>query len=156
MNNAEHTHRLSFSWWIGNLIVGSFSLLIVIGMLAMNFKDLFSGNLGVSDYLGSIAMIVFIFPFGLLLFSTSLFTKIVVDVHGIEYHTPTFILRADWKELVNVGHVKNTNAGKSLVVIPRDGKLTLRKWAQPLQKILKHNPKDIQIPSHLTVWSVGT
>jgi len=145
MDNSEHTHRLSPSWWIGNLLIGSFILLIVVGMLVMNFQDLFSGNLGVSDFLGIIVIIVFMFPTGLLLFSTPFVTKIVVKVHGIEYHAPTYVVLADWKELVNVGPVKNTHAGKSLVVIPQEGKLTLRKWAQPFQKILKHNPKDVQI-----------
>ena len=145
MDNSEHTHRLSFFWWIGNLTIGSFLLLVFIDMLAMNFQPLISGKLGVLDYLGIVFITIFMFPMGLLLFSTPLYTKIVVYVHGIEYHTPIFTLHADWKELVNVGHFKNTNAGNSLVVIPRDGKLTLKKWAQPFQKILKHNPKDVQI-----------
>ena len=145
MDNSEHTYRLSFSWWIGNLFIGSFILFIVIGTLLVNFQELFSGKLGIADYLGFVFVIVVMFPFGLLLFSTPLVTKIVVYSHGIEYHTPVFILRADWKELINVGHVKNTNAGKSMVIIPKDGTLTLRKWALPFRKILRHNPKDIQI-----------
>jgi hypothetical protein len=145
MNNIEHMHRLNFSWWIGNLIIGSFLLLIAIGTLIFNFQDLVSGILGVADYLGIIIVIVFIFPAGLLLFIIPFVTKIVVKAHGVEYHTPTCVFFADWKDLVNIGHVKDEKVGKSLLVISRGGNLILRKWAQPFQKIIKHNPKDVQI-----------
>lgn len=145
MDNTEHTYRLSFSWWIGNLAISSFILFIVIGTLIFNFQELISGKLGIADYLGFIFVIFVMFPFGLLLFSTPLITKLVVYSHGIEYHTPVFILRADWKELINNGHVKNKKAGKSMVVVPKGGALTLRKWALPFRKILRHDPKDIQI-----------
>jgi hypothetical protein len=145
MDNSEHTHWLSFSWSLGNIILGAFMLFIVFGTFVANAQDMISSKLGIADYLGIVILIFFIFPLGLFFLSTPFVTKIIVKSNGFEYHTTTYVLLADWKNLINMGYARNTNAGKTMVVVPREGKLTLRNWAKPFRKIFKHNLKDIEI-----------
>ncbi len=145
MNNAEHSHRLSFYWWFGNIIIGSFILFIVFGTFIANAQELTSGDLGIADYLGVIVLIFAMFPVGLDLLARPFVTKIIVKVHGLEYRTTTYVLLADWKDLVNMGYVKGTYTGKSLVVVPRAGHVMLRTWAKPFRRFLRHNPNDVEI-----------
>jgi len=145
MNDAEHIHRLAFSWWLGNILIGSFVLLISIGMLVGDARELFYGKVSIIEFVGTLLVFLLMFPVGFLLFASSFVTKIVVKPQGLECHTTTYILLANWKDLVNIGTVKNTHAGKSLIVVPTGGVLTLRRWAQPFQRFLRHNPKDVAI-----------
>jgi hypothetical protein len=145
MDNIEHTHRLRFPWWFRDIVSGSCFLVIVIEILILNAQDLISGGMGISNYLGIAALMFTMVPVGLFFFSSPFITKIVIKSDGLEYHTPAYILLADWKDLINTGYVKNTQTGKSWVVVPQGGILTLRAWAQPFQRFLRHNPKEVVI-----------
>jgi hypothetical protein len=145
MNNSEHTHWLAISWWIGNILIGSFMLFILFGIFANSAKDIFSGKMGFSDYLEIIFLIVLLLPFSAFLLISSFTTRIIVKASGIEYHTPIFIFYADWKHLNNLGYINDKNYGKTLVVVPRDGNLTLRTWAIPFRKVLRDTPQKVKI-----------
>ena len=144
MDNTEHTHGLSFSWSIGDILIGSFLILIVFGFFIVNIHDLISGNLGISDYLGIVFLFFLMLPVGLDLLARPLVTKIVVKIRGVEYHTTTFILLADWKDLVVVDYSKSRKRNR-LIITPKGGRLTLRSWAKPLRRFLRHKPEDIEI-----------
>jgi len=122
-------------------------LLIVIGTIIFSAPTIFSGA-SILEYLGILLLIVVMLPFSLVLLARPFLIKINVKPQGIEYHSTFFILQADWKDLVNIGYVKKTNAGKTLVVIPREGNLTHRKWAKPFHNLLREYPnelRDVQI-----------
>ena len=144
MDNTEHTHRLSFSWGIGDILIGSFLILIVFGTLVVSAHSFISGDASVSDYLGVVFLIFLMLPVGVDLLARPFVTRVVVRVHGIEYHTTTYVLLAEWKDLVNVGYSKNRKRSR-LILAPKAGQLTLRSWARPLQRILRHKPEDIEI-----------
>ncbi|MFZ6028292.1 MAG: hypothetical protein ACOYYS_11310 [Chloroflexota bacterium] len=147
MHNSSHTHWLSLSWWFGYLSLGIFALFIVIGTIVLNASDLFA-NAGVLDYLGVLVLIAIVLPISLVLLARPFLTRIIVDEQGIEYHSTFFVIQANWKELVNIGYIKDTNAGKTLVVIPREGKLIHRRWSKPFRNMLKEYPnelRDVQI-----------
>jgi hypothetical protein len=145
MNNSEHTHRLTVSWWIGNILIGSFVLFILFAMLANSVKDIFSGKMGFSGYLEIVLLILLLLPFSILLLMSSFTTKILVKASGIEYHTPIFVFLADWKHLDNLGYINDKNFGKTLVIVPRGGNLMLRTWARPFRKVLRDTPQKVKI-----------
>lgn len=122
-------------------------LLVVIGTIIINAPTIFSGS-NIFDSFGILLLMAVMLPFSLVLLARPFLIKIIVKPQGIEYHSTFFILQADWNNLVNIGYVKKTNAGKTLVVIPREGNLIHRKWAKPFRNILKEYPnelKDVQI-----------
>jgi hypothetical protein len=141
MNDSMHVHRLSPSWWLGNIFLGSFMLFIVIGAVVFNASNIFSG---MSGFIGFLILIAVILPFSLVLLARPFLTKMIVKPDGIEYHSTFFILQADWKNLANIGYVRKTNAGKTLVVVPREGSLIHRKWAKPFQNLLREYPNKLQ------------
>ncbi len=145
MNNSNHIHRFSFSAWAFSFLFSAFLLLVVLGVLAVNVQDLLSGNSKFSDYILIAFMAFLLIPCGLLILIHPFVTKIVVTGSGLEYHGLTYILSADWKDLVNIGYVKDTNAGKTLVVIPQGGKLQIRNWAKPFRAILVKKPQEVPI-----------
>ncbi len=143
MNNSSHVHRLSLSWWFGYISIGGFMLFIVIGAIIFNASTIFSGK-SILDYSGILLLIAVILPFSLVLLARPFLIKIIVKPQGIEYHSTFFVLQADWKNLVNIGYVKKTSAGKTLVVIPQEGNLTHRKWAKPFRNLLREYPNELQ------------
>jgi hypothetical protein len=146
MDNVEHTHRLSIPESFASLLIGALILFLLFISLSGDIGKLFSGEASLANYLGVVIILFGILPFGIILLTRPFVTKVVVKPFGIEYHNAIYVLTADWKNLVNLGHVKNTTAGKSLVIVPREGQVVFRAWAKPLWKILKHDPKDIKIP----------
>jgi hypothetical protein len=145
MDNAEHTHRLAIAESIASFLIGALILLFLPIPLIGGTKNLVSGEASLADYFGAIVILFGIFPFGLSLLARPLVTKVVVKSFGIEYHNTIYVLSANWKNLVNIGHLKNTTAGKGLVIVPREGQVRFRTWAKPLRRILKHDPKDMKI-----------
>jgi hypothetical protein len=138
---------LSLSWWFGYISLGAFLLCIVIGAIIFNVSNAFAGA-SIFDYLGILVLLAVVFPISLVLLARPFLIRIIVKPQGIEYHSTFFIMQADWNNLVNIGYVKNTNAGRTLVVIPRDGNLIYRKWSKPFRNLLKEYPnelKDVQI-----------
>jgi len=145
MNNAEHTHRLSIPESVASFLIGALILFLLSIPLLGDSKNLVSGEASLADYLGVVVILFCILPFGLNLLARPFMAKVVIKPFGIEYHNTIYVLTADWKNLVNVGHLKNTTAGKSLVIVPREGQVIFRAWAKPVRKMLKHDPKDIKI-----------
>jgi hypothetical protein len=143
MDNSEHTHRLSSSWRFGYLSLGAFLLLIVVGTVIFRAPGIFSDG-SAFDLLGILVLIVVVFPFSLVLLARAFLIKVVVKPQGIEYHSTFFVLQADWRNLVHLGYVKRTNAGRTLVVVPRAGNLIHKKWAKPFRNILKEYPNELQ------------
>ncbi len=142
MDNSEHIHRFSLKAWIFNTLLGSFLLLLVFGVLAIK---LISATSKLSDYLGFALLAFLLFPLGIALLIFPFVTKIVVKGSGLEYHSATSILRAGWKDLVNIGYREHTPAGKTLVVVALGGKLELRNWATPFRNIFVKQPQGIEI-----------
>jgi len=142
MDNSEHTHRLSSSWRFGYISLGAFLLLITVGTVIFRAPGVFSDG-SPFDLLGILVLIV-VFPLSLVLLARPFLIKVVVKPQGIEYHSTFFVLQADWCNLVHLGYVKRTNAGRTLVVVPRAGNLIHRKWAKPFRNILKEYPNELQ------------
>ena len=136
MDNSEHTHRLSFPESIASILI---SLLVLFVFFIM------SRNMSLADFLGVVVLAFVMLPLAFGLLARPFVTKIVVKPYGLEYHTTIYVMGAEWKHLVSVDHFKNTTAGKSLVVVPREGRLKFRAWAKPLRRFLKHDPKDVRI-----------
>ncbi len=109
-------------------------LLLTISLLFIAPR--FEGNQSMGAYLGMAVLFLFMLLNGLYIFFQTFVTRIVVKASGIEYHTPIFILGAEWKDIVIKGYVNYSLIRKSMRVIPQGGKLFLRKWAKPFQKIL--------------------
>jgi hypothetical protein len=145
MADSDHIHRFSFYAWTFYIFLSGFVLLLVYGVLSVKAQDLLSGNLMFAEYIIIAFIVLLLIPIGLLTFIYPFVTKIIVKTQGLEYHGLTYVLSVDWKDLVNIGYVKDTYVGKTLVVIPQGGKLQIRNWAMPLQEILVKHPQELQI-----------
>jgi hypothetical protein len=144
MNNIDPTHWRSFPWRIGYISLGTFILLIVVGTFIVNAQDIISREMAFLEILGIIMLLALIYPMSVIIFARPFLIKVVVRSSGLEYHSTFFVLQGDWKNLANIGYIKNTNAGKILVVVPREGNLTFRKWAKLVPRnIFSEYPKDI-------------
>jgi hypothetical protein len=54
-------------------------------------------------------------------------------------------MKADWHDLTNMGFANIQYVGKTLVVIPKTGNLTFRKWASPFRILWIKNVQEAQI-----------
>ena len=145
MDNSHHTHRFALKAWVFSFILSFFLLFLSCSVLFIKVPQFTFGQSDFSDYLTIAFMVFLLLPLGILLLIIPFATKIVVRVNGLEYQGPTFVLTVEWKDLLNIGYVKNTPAGKTLVVVPQGGKLEHRNWTMPFGNILAKKPQDIQI-----------
>ena len=145
MDNSHHTHRFSLKAWVLSFLISFFLLFLGCSVLFIKVPQFTFGQSDFSDYLTISFMVFLLLPLGILLLIIPFATKIVVRGNGLEYQRATFVLTVEWKDLVNIGYVKNTPAGKTLVVVPRGGKLEYRNWTMPFRNILAKKPQDIQI-----------
>ena len=117
-------------------------LFIAIGSMIFNVSTILS-DASILNYVKILFLLAFLLPLSLVLLARPFLTKMVVKPEGIEYHSTFFVLQADWKNLANPGYVRKTNAGKTLVIVPKAGILIHRKWARPFRDILKEYPNDL-------------
>jgi hypothetical protein len=143
MNDSIHVHRFSPSSGFGYLLLGAFMLFIIIGTVFFSASNIFSDK-NVLDYVGNVILIAVVLPLSLVLLARPFLTRMIVKPEGIEYHSTFFVLEAEWKNLVNIGYVQKTNAGRTLVVVPKAGKLIYRKWAKPFRNLFKEYPNKLQ------------
>lgn len=90
-------------------------------------------------------VILVIFPIPLLSLAFPFMTKVVIGPDGIESHTLYYVLRANWKN-IDIVCSQGRSRGKIVLVIPRAGTLTLRKWIKPFRNSFKDKIRDINIP----------
>jgi hypothetical protein len=125
------------------LLVASVSLC----PLSMTIQHMITGQASLTDYLSAVLMLLLL-PFGILMLGWAS-SKIIVNHEGLEYHTPGVVLKAKWRQLQNLGYRNQGYSGRSLVVNPTDGEVTLKSWAKPIKGILRHKPSDTFI---LVAW----
>jgi len=144
MIKKEHIYYIKSSQRMGYIFFGISSVALLFCTFATNFQSIFTGKLGIMDYLGLLGLLFLFLPFGIILMASA-FTKIILHANGIEYHTPVFILKAKWDQLENLGYHYQAFSGKSLLIAPVGGEVILKSWAKPVKGILRHKVEDIFI-----------
>ena len=141
MNDSIHVHRLSPAWWIAYIFCGAILLFSIAGAV---ITTILSSDARPLDVVRVLIVTVIGLPLGLFAWVQPFLTKMIVKPEGIEYHARFFILQANWNHLVNRGYVRKVLAGKTLVVVPREGKLRYRKWAKPFRILVTGYPNTLQ------------
>jgi hypothetical protein len=100
MTNSVHVHRLSPSWWLGNIFLGAFGLLIVVSGIIFNASKILSDTSGFVMFL---MLLLVMLPFSLVFLARPFLTRMIVKPEGLEYHSTFFVLRTNWNNLVNIG-----------------------------------------------------
>ena len=135
---------MSLSWWIllplgvFTTLLGFVILLSVIGVVPMEHP-------GWLQYLEAALLAALFVPYGVALVCTPLITRVIVRSQGIEYHTLNYVLKAEWKEVLNSGYFHVPNTGKTLVVIPNGGLLAVRKWTRPFWSLFRSDPRHVEL-----------
>ena len=140
MNNSVHVHRLSPAWWITYIFIGAILLFSIAGAV---ITTILASDVRPLDVVRVLILTVIGLPVSLVALVHPFLTKMIVKPEGIEYHARFFILQANWNQLVNRGYVQ-VLAGKTLAVVPREGKLSYRKWVKPFRILLTGYPNTLQ------------
>jgi hypothetical protein len=126
------THRYTPSWWLLFLGVGAWCEIIAVGTMVKNFGNALAGNMNLLEYAGLALIVPGMFLFGLIAFLLPLSTKIVISPQGMQYHTFSAILNANWQDLVNLGNIRYSYMGTGTIFIAENPEIIVRNWARHL------------------------
>jgi hypothetical protein len=136
----ERVYHLKLLRRIDFMGIGLLIASVSICPLSMNIQNMITGQASLTDYLSAVLMLMLL-PFGILMMGWAS-SKVVIRDEGLEYQIPGVVLKAKWTQLQNLGYHNQGYSGRSLIVNPTDGEVTLKSWAKPIKGILKHKPSD--------------
>ncbi|MBI3172095.1 MAG: hypothetical protein HYZ25_00125 [Chloroflexi bacterium] len=141
---GAQTYRYKISYWFLFLFAFIACEIMVVGTLIKNLPNLLAGNSDFLDYVVVIIIVAICFPIGLLSLAIPFWAKIVLSPEGVEFHTISAIIKANWSDL-SIGTIQTpSDLSKTLLCSQSD--ITLRNWAKCLPWDVSSGIRELGIP----------